>query len=123
MGNKYVRGLGIAIAVVGIILYAIGLTLMSYQEVDRTYFGYSVSSPYKDLGASLYNLSLAAIASGVILIIIGFVLRPSIREVKLARRLLKRNLARLQEYEREDEEFDLEEENGGLSSREGPRET
>ena len=106
MGNKYVKWLGIAIAVIGVVLYIIGLSLTHYQEVTRTYTGYSVSRPYEDLGQSLYDFSLAAIVIGIILLVVGFVLKPSIREVKLARRILKKNLARLQEYERENEELE-----------------
>ncbi len=102
MGNKYVKESGIATAVVGVILAVIGTTLEMYQEVVWTGIRYVVRRSYEDTGQTVWNIGLLAIVIGVALLVAGFALKPSIREVRQARRLVEKNWMRLQEYEKEE---------------------
>jgi hypothetical protein len=101
VGNKYVKWSGVSVAVGGTLLAIVGRTLWAYQTVVWDGLHYVARTPHEDLGRTVWYIGLVVIVTGVVLLVAGFVLKPSIREVKQARRLFEENLMRLQEYEKE----------------------
>jgi hypothetical protein len=98
MANKYVKSIGTAVAVVGVILLGIGISLGAYQEVNRTMSGYTVDQPYEMIGSGLYALGIIGTILGCVIFVIGFFVDPSISELVAAERLVKRNKERLRDY-------------------------
>ena len=98
MSNRLVKGLGIAIAVIAPTLLVAGVTLEHYTEVHRDNYGnYSTNIPYGSLGNTLVLGGWAMVVLGCAMYVAGVFVKPSIRELRSAKRMIERNKERLHE--------------------------